>query len=308
MSPPHTADKERLHKEGVAIPAWLERLVDLLRGAPRDRKSLLKLLQSAEVRELLDRDALDMIEGILKLAGKQVRDIMVPRIRMVTVRADDAPEEVLMAAAASGHSRLPVLRESPDSVLGILICKDLLDYRSTPELKKLKLADLVRPALFVPESKRLGILLREFRSTRSHMAIVVDEYGGVAGLVTIEDIIEEIVGEIEDEHDPEREEAIRALGDDHFEVQALTSIERLNDFFDSELDNEEYDTVGGLVLKGFGRMPKVGETCDYRGMHIVVKKADKRRIHAVEIRWLDNKRENDNEVREDPPADDWAAD
>jgi len=275
-----TANDQQERDTGPA--AWLERLAAVLGSAPRDRHALVKLLRDAEVRKLVDQETLVMIEGALRVAEMQVRDIMVPRIQMVTVKDSDPLDELLRKASESGHSRLPVIGDDPDTVSGILMAKDLLACQSTPEAE-FDIRDVMRAPQFVPESKRLNVLLREFRNSRSHIAVVVDEYGGVAGVVTIEDIIEEIVGEIADEHDPEEQESIQQVSEGHYLIQGLTPIEDFNARFATDFDSEEHDTVGGLVLQRFGRLPKTGESIDFDGFHVQIAAADKRRIHRIEL-------------------------
>ncbi len=222
-------------REGGSPRSWLERLGQVLTGEPRDREQLLELLRDAEQRSLLDADALAMIEGVLQVAEMQVRDIMVPRAQMVVVERDADPEALLPVVLDSAHSRFPVIGENRDEVVGILLAKDLLAYFSDEHRDSFSVREVLRPAAFIPESKRLNVLLKEFRASRNHMAIVVDEYGGVAGLVTIEDVLEQIVGEIDDEHDIEEDTWIMDHGDRKYTVKALTPIEDFNEYFRSDL-------------------------------------------------------------------------
>ncbi|MDQ2694090.1 MAG: CBS domain-containing protein [Pseudomonadota bacterium] len=262
--------------------SWLEWLGIAGNGQPRDREELIEMLRDAQQRELVDADALAMMEGVIQVSEMQVRDVMIPRAQMVVVREDWPVERVLKEVTASGHSRFPVIDEDRDDVVGILLVKDLLRY--TQEGGSLfDLHDILRPAKFIPESKRLNTLLKEFRSTRLHMAIVVDEYGGVAGLVTIEDVLEQIVGEIEDEHDTEEEGDIRRHGEREFTIKALTPIEDFNDCFGTAFDDEKADTIGGLLMMELGRMPKRGEFVEVGGYRFRVLNADNRRIHLLHL-------------------------
>ncbi len=232
-----------------------------------------------------------MLSGVLEVSETQVRDVMVPRSQMVMIDIEQDFNEILATIVESGHSRFPVIGEDRDEVLGILLAKDLLRYFGSERAKDLSIRKLLRPAAVIPESKRLNALLKEFRDSHNHMAIVVDEYGGVAGLLTIEDVLEEIVGEIDDEHDPEEAEFIRPDGDRNgrpsYAVRALTRIEDFNEYFDCELADEEYDTVGGLVMHTLGRLPRRGEKIDFGGFEFAVIRADKRRIDALQVQRHD---------------------
>ncbi len=262
--------------------SWLERLSSALMGEPKDRDELMELLRDAQQRKLLDADAFTMMEGVMKVSELQVRDVMIPRAQMVILEHDWSLERLIAEIVESGHSRLPVIDETKDNVIGILIVKDLLNH-AFDRREIFDLRALLRPAKFIPESKRLNILLKEFRSNRLHMAIVVDEYGGVAGLITIEDVLEEIVGEIDDEHDTDDASAfIRSQGD-AFIVKALTPVEDFNEHFKATLSDERADTVGGLVMMELGRLPKGGETVDLDRFHFQVLRADNRRIHLLEM-------------------------
>ena len=263
-------------------PSWLERLSLALMGEPKDRDELIDLLRDAQQRELLDTDALAMMEGVLRVSETQVRDVMIPRAQMVVLEYDWSLERLIAEVVESGHSRLPVIDESKDNVIGILIVKDLLAH-AFDRREDFNLRALLRPAKFIPESKRLNILLKEFRVNRLHMAIVVDEYGGVAGLITIEDVLEEIVGEIDDEHDIDDEGAsIRPQGE-AFIVKALTPVEEFNKYFQADFSDERADTIGGLVMMDLGRLPKGGETIDLDRFRFRVLRADNRRIHLLEM-------------------------
>src|SRR5258705_13085001 len=257
-------------------PTLLERLSALLTREPEDREELLALLRSAFERRLLDADALSMIEGVLSVSETTVRDIMIPRAQMDCVSIDDEPPDFLPLILETKHSRFPVIGESKDEVIGILLAKELLNYYAKPE--DFVLRDTLRPAVFVPESKRLNVLLREFRANRNHIAIVVDEYGGVSGLVTIEDVLEQIVGDIEDEYDfDENEDNIIAEAGGRYRVKAQTEIADFNTDFRAAFADDEFDTVGGLVLQAFGRLPKRGETATIGDFLFRVVRADSRR-------------------------------
>src|SRR6266446_4556093 len=261
-------------------PTLLERLSALLMREPEDREQLVKLLHSAFERNLLDGDALSMIEGALQVSEMQVRDIMVPRSQMDVIDVNETPEKFIPHVIATAHSRFPVIDRNRDDAIGILLAKDLLRYYAGEE--EFNLRDMLRPAVFVPESKRLNVLLREFRANRNHMAVVVDEYGGVAGLVTIEDVLEQIVGDIEDEYDfDEASDNILTEPGGRFRVKALTQIADFNAAFGTEFPDEEHDTVGGLVIAHLGRLPKRGESVTIGGLRFQVLRADSRRVYTL---------------------------
>jgi len=264
-------------------PSWLERISNtLFLGEPKDREDLTQVLRDAEQRALLDTDALAMIEAILNFSEMQVRDIMIPRSQMVMVEQSDPPEVFIPMIIQSGHSRFPVINESPDDVVGILLAKDLLNYTFGDETK-FTLRDILRPANFVPESKRLNILLKEFRAKHHHLAMVVDEYGGVSGLVTIEDVLEEIVGEIEDEYDTEDKTLIHPQNNNAFIVNALTPIEDFNEYFKTQFSDDTYDTIGGYILQRFGHVPKRGESVTLDKLEFKILQADKRRVKSFKV-------------------------
>jgi len=264
--------------------SWFERISQALLGDElQDREDLTKLLHDAASRSLIDVDALAMIEGVLQVSEMRVRDIMIPRSQMVVVERDVEPEQFLPVITESAHSRFPVIGDSKDEVVGILLAKDLLTYFQDGHKENFQVRDILRPAVFVPESKRLNVLLKEFRSSRNHMAIVVDEYGGVAGLVTIEDVLEQIVGEIEDEHDVEEEAFIRKFRDTSYTVKALTPIAEFNEHFGTQFSDEEFDTIAGLVTHHFGRLPRRGESLSLENMRFKVLRADSRRIHLLRV-------------------------
>ena len=266
---------------------FLQKITALFSSKPADRYDLLELLRESETRNLLNHDALTMIEGALQVSEMQVRDIMVPRVQMIVVKNDADPEDILATVVESGHSRFPVVGGDTDEITGILMAKDLLNYFSGQENSEFNIKDMMRRVIYVPESKRLNVLLREFRSNRNHMAIVIDEYSGVAGLVTMEDVIEEIVGEIVDEHDIDDEDQIKPHGRNRYTVKALTPIEEFNEFFDTQLSDEEFDTVGGLALKAFGHVPKRGESIEFEGFNVKVLRSDKRRIHLMRMNQIE---------------------
>jgi len=262
-----------------AKPTWFERLSTLLLREPEDREQLVELLHSAYERNLLDADALAMIEGVLQVSEMQVRDVMIPRAQMDVVDIADAPEKFIPFVIETAHSRFPVIDKDKDDVIGILLAKDLLRYYAGQEFN---VRDMLRPAVFIPESKRLNVLLKEFRSNRNHIAIVVDEYGGVAGIVTIEDVLEQIVGEIEDEYDyDEQEDNIIRVPDGRFRVKAQAEIADFNEAMGTAFSDEDYDTVGGLVVSQFGHLPKRGEHVVFDGLKFSVLRADSRRLYSL---------------------------
>ena len=275
--------------------SWLGRLARVWsgeRGEPRDRAALVRILRDAERRDVLGLDALAMIEGALAVGDMQVRDIMVPRAQMVVIEADESPEKFVGAVVESGHSRFPVIGDNRDEVVGILFAKDLLTHFARNGGDRFGLEDAVRPAVYIPESKRLDVLLREFRASRNHMAIVVDEYGGVSGLVTIEDVLEQIVGEIDDEHDTGDERLIKAHSNGEFTVKAHTPVEDFNEYFGSALDDEESDTIGGVVVRAFARLPSPLEQTTLDGFRFTVVRADKRRVHLLRVRRIGHEGES----------------
>jgi magnesium and cobalt transporter len=262
---------------------WLKKLTQGFAGEPQNRADLLALLREASGRGLLDEEALTMLEGVLEVADLQVRDIMVPRVQMVSVRRDDTAAKILPVVVESGHSRFPVMEEDRDSIAGILLAKDLLRMYASGTREKFDIREYMRPAVFVPESKRLNVLLKEFRRNRNHMAIVVDEYGGVSGLVTIEDVIEQIVGEIDDEFDVEDDNNIRRESERQFAVRGVTRIDEFNEYFSAKLPDGEFDTVAGLVMKQLGRLPRRGEVLHIEGFEFRVVRSDRRRIDTLRV-------------------------
>ena len=263
--------------------SWFNKLTQAFAHEPRNRQELLEVLREAHQNKLLDSEALAIVEGAIQVADLQVRDIMVPRSQMISIKASQTPREFLPAIIDAAHSRYPVIGESLDDVIGILLAKDLLPLILQGEQPNFNIKDLLRPATFVPESKRLNVLLREFRANHNHMAIVIDEYGGVAGLVTIEDVLEQIVGDIEDEHDVEEDGYIKPLPSGDYLIKALTPIDSFNETFDSEFSDDEYDTVGGLVMNAFGHLPKRNEVTEIGEFRFRVLNADSRRIHLLRL-------------------------
>ena len=266
-------------------PSLLDRLAHWLQRPPENREDLVALLHQGLEHELLDADALTMMEGVLSVADMQVRDVMIPRAQMDVIEVSQSPEAFIPFVIETAHSRFPVVDEGKDNVLGILLAKDLLRYYAGEE--QFNVRDMLRPAVFVPESKRLNVLLREFRANRNHIAIVVDEYGGVAGLVTIEDVLEQIVGEIEDEYDfDETEDNIVLERPGRFRVKAVTELADFNAALGTHLASEDFDTVGGLVVSRFGRLPQRGERIAFEGLSFLVLRADSRRLHSVLVEKL----------------------
>ncbi|MBI3146022.1 MAG: CBS domain-containing protein [Pseudogulbenkiania sp.] len=266
-------------------PGWLERLSALLLREPEDRKELVELLHSAFERNLLDAEALGMIEGVLSVSELTVRDVMVPRSLIDVIKQDTPVEKLLPFVVETAHSRFPVIGEDKDDVLGILLAKDLLRYFHDPATFDLR--DSLRQAVFVPETKPLNVLLRDFRTTRNHMAIAVDEYGGVAGLVTIEDVIAQIVGDIEDEYDcDDTEDNIIPVRGQRYRVKALTAIDAFNHYFDTGFSDDDVDTIGGLAISLFGHLPKRGEAVEDSGLRFTIMRADSRRLHTLLIERL----------------------
>jgi len=266
---------------GVASRA-LRWLSERFAPKPRGRDELIERLHDAEAENLIDTDTVAMMEGALLVSEMKVRDIMVPRSEIVFIDEDTGPAEFLPDVIESGHSRFPVFDHERDHVVGVLLAKDLLSLAVEPA-PHLEIRDILRPVAFVPESKRLNILLREFRARRNHLAVVVDEYGAISGLVTIEDVLEQIVGEIDDEHDLAEEDNIRRHRDERYTVKARTMIDEFNEFFGLDWDADEYDTVGGLVIHELGHLPRRGEELEYRGFSFKVLRADRRRIRLLRV-------------------------
>ncbi len=269
--------------------SWLDKLLHAFSGEPQSQEELLDIIKDAADNKLLDQEALEIIQGALEVSGQQVREIMIPRTQMITINIDDPTEEFLSKVIESGHSRFPVVGENVDDIRGILLAKDLL-----PLVLKghdgFELESIIRQANIIPESKRLNVLLREFRENRYHMALVIDEYGGISGLITIEDILEEIVGEISDETDDDNNDAfIRKVSDNDFIIKALTPIEEFNETFNTQLEDEEFDTIGGLLMKDFGHLPQRNETATINGFKFRVLYSDSRQVHLLRLSIIESK-------------------
>ncbi len=271
---------------GSRLKNWISQFKKRFKHEPKDKEQLVHLLQDAKKRALMDSEALTMIEGVLQVAELQVRDIMIPRAQMVVVGRDDTLGTVLDIAIESAHSRFPVIGDDRSEVVGIMLAKDLLHYCGSKDNQQFNMRDVLRAAVFVPESKRLNVLLKDFRANRNHIAIVVDEYGAAAGLVTIEDVLEQIVGEIEDEHDFDEGTCILKRNEQEFTAKAHTTIADFNDYFNADLDDSDYDTIGGLVTNTLGHLPKRGEQLDIDHFQFSVVRADSRKIHLLNIRLL----------------------
>ncbi|HEY4370001.1 MAG TPA: transporter associated domain-containing protein [Steroidobacteraceae bacterium] len=265
---------------------WLRRITDTFSGEPRDTEELTQVLSSARQRGIISPDAFDMLEGVLQVVEMQVRDIMVSRSQMVVVNRDDSPEEILPTVIESGHSRYPVIGDDRDQIVGILLAKDLLRYFSSGgngDKESFDIKECLRPAAFIPESKRLSVLLKEFRASQHHMAIVVDEYGGVSGLVTIEDVLEQIVGDIGDEYDVEDDLDIRKEAERQFTVKGQTRIDEFNGYFGTDFSDEEFDTIGGLIINHLSRLPRRGEVFTLGDLEFKVLRADRRRLDTLRV-------------------------
>jgi len=279
-----TKETRRPRRRAETAPTWWRKLTQSLAGGPQTRDDLLAILQGARDQQLVDADALAMIEGVLGTAERQVRDIMVPRAQMTVVQQDWTLDKILPVVVESGHSRFPVVTLSKDKVAGILLAKDLLRFTTTAaDPAEFVLERLLRPTVFVPEAKRVNVLLKDFRGGRNHMAIVVDEYGGVSGLVTIEDVIEQIVGEIADEYDESESAKILKQDERRYLVNGLTPVADFNQYFKADLPVDEFDTIGGLVVHRFGHMPRRGESVRIEHFGFNVQRADTRRVHQLQV-------------------------
>jgi magnesium and cobalt transporter len=263
--------------------SWIDKITQVFSDEPTDTKSLLELLRNAEQDQVLDADALGIIEGALQVSSMQVRDIMIPRSQLVIVSAKLPPNKIIELVTKASHSRFPVTGENVDNVIGILLAKDLLPLILKEETGKLDIKNVVRPATFVPESKRLNVLLKEFRETRQHMAIVIDEYGSVSGAVTIEDVLEQIVGEIEDEYDVDDESHIKKFDEENYIVKALTPVDEFNEYFGTQFSDQGFTTLGGLVLQQIGHIPERGETINIGPFLVTVLNADSRQIKLLKV-------------------------
>ena len=278
--------KEKQNDTG-ASGKWLRKLSRRMTGEVQDRDEVIEFLRGATLRGVIEGDALPMLEGVLAVSDIQVRDIMVPRAQMTVLNRDDDSDLLLKTVVESGHSRFPVMDEDREKIVGILLAKDLLRLAAQDPRGRdgtdFDIKEFMRPTVFVPESKRLNVLLREFRRSRVHMAIVADEYGGIAGLVTIEDVIEQIVGDIDDEHDVDEDVNIRKDGERQYIVRGQTPIDEFNEYFQSDLSDDEFDTVAGLVMKQLGRLPRRGETLQLAGCEVKVMRFDRRRIDTLRL-------------------------
>jgi len=266
--------------------SWISKFAELFSSEPRNRTDMQEILALAVENEIIDSDARSIMEGAMEVCDMQARDIMIPRAQMVVIKADTSLEEILPHIVRTAHSRYPVVGDSLDDIYGILLAKDLLPQILNKDRGEFNIREMLRPSVVVPESKRLNVLLTEFRENRNHMAIVIDEYGGVAGLVTIEDVLEEIVGEIEDETDAETDQFIRKISDDDFFIKALTPIEDFNEYFGTEFSDDDFDTIGGLVIQALGHMPTRNETATIDKFEFQVINADQRKIHSLRMRPL----------------------
>lgn len=263
--------------------SWIDKIAQVFSDEPTDTRSLLELLRNAEQDQVLDADALGIIEGALQVSSMQVRDIMIPRSQLVTVSSKLPVNEIMELVTKASHSRFPVIGENIDNVMGILLAKDLLPLNLNKSNEKFNIKDVVRPATFVPESKHLNVLLREFRETRQHMAIVIDEYGSVCGAVTIEDVLEQIVGEIEDEHDVDDDSYIKKFDEENHIVKALTPVDEFNEHFDTKFSDQEFTTIGGLVLQQFGHIPERDESVTIGPFLFTILNADSRQIKLIKV-------------------------
>ena len=270
---------------GGSTRGWLDRIYNIFTGEPQNQKQLLDLLKNLQSHQLLGDDELNMIEGVLQVDDMQVRDIMIPRGQMVVLDHEDTVPEIIQKITDSGHSRFPVIDDDKDDVVGILLAKDLLQL-SLDQSHEFEINEYIRPASFIPESKRLNVLLKEFRLNRSHMAMIVDEYGGVSGLITIEDVLEQIVGKIDDEYDEDEEVDIQPHGANRYSVRALTPLPEFNEYFNTTYEREDIETIGGLLLRQFGHLPERGESVAFDNLIFKVLNADSRQVHLYQV--IDN--------------------
>ena len=269
--------------------SWLEKITRAFSNEPKSLDDVREFLKQAQDNHLLDNIAFNILEGAIEISDLQVRDVMIPRPQMTVVKESDAPEDFLPMIIKSGHSRFPVIGDNPDEIVGILLAKDLLPLILSNNAAKFKIRDILRPATVIPESKRLTQLLNEFRTNRYHMAVIVDEYGGISGLITIEDVLEEIVGEIEDEYDTDEEDAfIHPIEHGLTLVNALTPIEEFNEHFGLDLSDDEFDTIGGIVMQHFGRLPSRNESIEIANFKFKVLTSDKRRIRVLQVSPVHN--------------------
>jgi len=262
---------------------WLDKIFDLFSDSPKKKTDLLKILKSAVINGLIDNESLKMIEGVFKVSEVQVREIMIPRPHMIVIDISDLIGDIIKKVTTSGHSRFPVIDDNRDEIIGVLLAKDLIKRSMKDDNEDFDLYELLRPAVFVPESKRLNILLNEFKSSRNHIAIVIDENGGVSGLVTIEDVLEEIVGEIDDEHDKKTESRILAQSHEKYIVEALTTLEEFNNYFLVNFEDDDIDTIGGYLINQFERVPQKGETIKIKNLLFKILSVDSRKISRIQI-------------------------
>ena len=267
---------------GGSTRGWLERILDSFTSRPQNQKQLVDLLKNLQTHDQIGADELFMIEGVLQVSDMQVRDIMIPRGQMTVLEHSDSFAQIIETITESGHSRFPVIDDDKDDVVGILLAKDLLQ-RSADNTEQFEFNDYIRPASFIPESKRLNVLLKDFRQNRSHIALVVDEYGGVSGLVTIEDVLEQIVGKIDDEHDDDDEVDIQHHGENRYTVRALTPLQDFNDYFQTDFTNDEIETIGGYLLGQIGHLPERGESITIENLTFKVLSADTRHVQLYQV-------------------------
>jgi magnesium and cobalt transporter len=262
---------------------WLDKIFGLFSDSPKKKTDLLKILKNAVINGLIDNESLKMIEGVFKVSEVQVREIMIPRPHMIVIDISDLIGDIIKKVTTSGHSRFPVIDDNRDEIIGVLLAKDLIKRSMKDDNEDFDLYELLRPAVFVPESKRLNILLNEFKSSRNHIAIVIDENGGVSGLVTIEDVLEEIVGEIDDEHDKKTESRILAQSHEKYIVEALTTLEEFNNYFLVNFEDDDIDTIGGYLINQFERVPQKGETIKIKNLLFKILSVDSRKISRIQI-------------------------
>ena len=267
---------------GGSTTGWLDRISSIFSSEPQNQRQLLELLKSLHSSGLIGADELTMIEGVLQVADMHVRDIMIPRGQMVVLDHEDSFAEIIDKITECGHSRFPVIDDDKDDVVGILLAKDLLSL-SQQQNGDFEINEYIRPASFIPESKRLNVLLKEFRLNRSHMAMIVDEYGGVSGLITIEDVLEQIVGKIDDEYDDEEEVDIQPHGLNRYNVRALTPLPEFNDYFQTEFEIDDVETIGGYLLRQIGYLPNRGEAITLGSLTFKVMSADSRKVHLYQV-------------------------
>lgn len=261
----------------------LKRIGHALIGEISDKSRLMEILREVQSRNVISSETLSMIEGVMEVTDMQVREVMIPRSQMIVIKHDANADDILACIIESAHSRFPVIGDNRDDIEGIILAKDMLNFFAKEDHRNLDLKEYMRPAVFIPESKRLNDLLRDFRANRNHMAMVVDEYGGVSGLVTIEDVLEEIVGEIEDEHDVEEDSNITSQGEGVYTVQALTEIDEFNEFFKSDFNNDKFETIGGIIMNAFAYMPQRGEEIELGNFLFKITRADHRRIYSLRV-------------------------